>query len=185
MDNKKIFDVPAPSETQRLIDYETHFEDHAKNEEYWRIKSGKKMDEDLDKIQMQTKEIYLKHLNCEFFRSKLKEVYNFTQMIGPVGLAKVQPYWTSTPKIWAIEAGNIGVDSVDDFIKIYPPVDYDLYFYDIYQPQDGKFKYTVRFAVIDKPHKNLDRKNEAASVAYSNIQEFKGDIALEAENVKL
>ena len=179
MDEKKIFDVPAPSEAQQLIDFETHFADHQKNEHFWQNFALKKQTDEIGKLFDQIKHSQKLAQDCQVFRSKLKEVYNFTQMIGPVGLAKYQPYWTPTPKIWAIEAGNVSVDSVDDFIQKYPPFDYDLYFYDIYPSKNGDSKYTVRFAIIEKSHKNSARNNEAASVAYSDIQEYKGNITPE------
>ncbi len=150
-----FFEAPAPSKSQQLIDFETNFGDHDKNEEYWNLKSKKKIDDELDSIQKQIKEVYEKHLECQQFRTKLKNIYDFTQMVGPVGLAKK----SRCSEIIAIEAKSIGINSIDDFIQYYPPNQYCLYFYEVYHNPscitansftNKYFKYTIRFAVIEK-----------------------------------
>jgi hypothetical protein len=69
-------------------------------------------------------------------------------MVGPVGLAKRR----KTSEIVPIEAKTIFINSAKDFIACYPPSKYDLYFYEINNVPSHitQFKYSVRFAVIEK-----------------------------------
>jgi len=165
--------------SERMKDFDKEFGNCKQNEQYWLEKSKQKYKNDLDKIYSQIEDLHNTYTELNNFRSKLKEVYNFTQMLGPVGLAKYQPFWTLEPKIWLINVCNINVDNVEEFIVKYPPSDYDLYFYDVFLSKTDGAKYTVRFCEIEKPHKTFERNYLFGAVQYDKIMEFKGDIKLD------
>jgi hypothetical protein len=140
---------------ERLIDFEKEFGDHKKNEECWINSVQRQFDEDFEKIRDTIKQLYKNQFDCVSFRTSLKEKYNFTQMVGPVGLAKFYNSESEYPEIKAIEAQSCNFENVDEVMKLYPPEEYDFYFYQV-KITDSKLatlynnKYHMRYAVVKK-----------------------------------